>query len=101
MCVHGTDRREGDARGMVEVATTERDDARGRGQGRVARAVVGGDTEQVRRGSARLGGGNAMVGEGWWTSVERGWRAVWLVLVGKVKRDTTKFDGPPSRGAQP
>jgi hypothetical protein len=63
MCVHGTDRREGDARGMVEVATTERDDARGRGQGRVARAVVGGDTEQVRRGSARLGGGKAMVGE--------------------------------------
>ena len=63
MCVHGADRREGDARGMVEVATTERDDARGRGQGRVARAVVGGDKEQVRLGSARLGGGKAMVGE--------------------------------------
>ena len=63
MCVHGTDRREGDARGMIEVGTTEGDDARGGGQGRVARAVVGGDKEQVRLGSARLGGGTAMVGE--------------------------------------
>ena len=63
MCVHGTDRREGDARGMIEVGTTEGDDARGGVQGRVARAVVGGDKEQVRLGSARLGGGTAMVGE--------------------------------------
>lgn len=63
MCINGTDRREGDARGMIEVATTERDDARGRGQGRIARAVVGGDKEQARLGSARLGGGKVVVGE--------------------------------------
>lgn len=45
------------------MATTERDDARGRGQGRIARAVVGGDKEQARLGSARLGGGKVVVGE--------------------------------------
>ena len=83
------------------MATTERDDARGRGQGRIARAVVGGDKEQARLGSARLGGGKVVVGEEVWKSVERGWRVVWLVLVGQVKIDTTKSDGPPSRGAQP